>query len=155
MREPGIAWWPGTVPAGVTTQELACTMDLFTTTIKLAGGKVPDDRPIDGLDIAPVLTGKGKSPRETMFFYRDTKLYAVRQGPWKAHLVTQSGYGKDSPVEHDPLALYHLGRDPGEKTEVSRDHPDVIAEIRQIVARHREGLTPGEPQLDKRVPEKK
>ncbi len=33
MREPGIAWWPGRVPAGVVTRELACTMDLFTTSL--------------------------------------------------------------------------------------------------------------------------
>src|SRR5262249_18631305 len=77
MRVPGIAWWPGTVPAGVTTQELACNMDLFTTAVKLAGGKVPADRTIDGLDLTPVLTGKGKSPRDTMFYYRGTKLFAV------------------------------------------------------------------------------
>jgi arylsulfatase A len=152
MREPGIAWWPGTVPAGATTQEMACTMDLFVTATKLAGGKVPDDRPIDGLDITPVLSGNGKSPRDTMFFYRDTRLYAVRHGPWKAHLVTQSGYGPEKPVEHDPPLLYHLGRDPGEKFDVSQDHPDVIAEIKAIVARHRDGLMPGEPQLDKRLP---
>jgi arylsulfatase A-like enzyme len=152
MREPGIAWCPGTVPAGATTQEMACTMDLFVTAIRLAGGKVPDGRPIDGLDITPVLTGRGESPRDTMFFYRDTKLYAVRHGPWKAHLVTQSGYGKDGPAEHDPPQLYHLGRDPGEKADVAKDHPEVIADIRAVVARHREGLTPGEPQLDRRLP---
>ena len=94
MRVPGIAWWPGTVPAGVTTQEMASTMDLFVTAVKLAGGEVPADRPIDGYDITPVLTGKGKSPRDTMFFYRGTKLFAVRHGPWKAHFITQPAYGR-------------------------------------------------------------
>ena len=136
----------------MTTQEMACNMDLFNTAIALAGGKVPDDRPIDGVDITPVLTGTGKSPRETMFFYRDAQFYAVRHGPWKAHFVTRPGYGKDEPAKHDPPLLYHLGRDPGEKADVAKDHPDVIAEVRAIAARHREGLTPGESQLDKRLP---
>jgi len=155
MRVPGIAWWPGTVPAGVTTQEMACNMDLFNTAIALAGGKVPEDRPIDGVDITPVLTGKGKSPRNTMFYYRDAQFYAVRHGPWKAHFVTRPGYGKDDPTKHDPPLLFHLGRDPGEKTDVGKAHPDVIAEMRLIAARHRDGLVPGEPQLDKRLPGEK
>ncbi len=152
MRVPGIAWWPGTVPAGVTTQELGCTMDLFTTAIKLSGGDLPAGRIVDGLDLTPLLTGKGKSPRETMFFYRGTKLYAVRHGPWKAHFTTRSAYDADKPVEHDPPQLYHLGRDPGEKTDVSKLHPAVLAEIADVVAAHRKDLKPGEPQLEKRLP---
>jgi arylsulfatase A-like enzyme len=152
MRVPGIAWWPGTVPAGVTTQELASTLDLFPTAVRLAGGELPADRPLDGFDIAPVLTGKGPSPRDTMFYYRGTKLYAVRHGPWKAHLITRSGYGPDMAAEHEVPQLYHLGRDPGEKIDVSKDHPDVLTAIRQIVEKHRQGLTPGEPQLDRRLP---
>jgi arylsulfatase A-like enzyme len=155
MRVPGIAWWPGTIPAGVTTQELAATMDIFVTAIKLAGGEVPADRPIDGFDLTPLLTGKGKSPRDTMFFYRGTKLFAIRHGPWKAHFITQIAYGKDGPTEHDPPQLYHLGRDPGEKTDVAKDNAEAITRIKEIAARHREGMKPGELQLEKRLPEKK
>ena len=59
MREPGIAWWPGRVPAGVVTHELACTMDLFTTSLKLAGAEVPTDRVIDGVDHHAALIGHG------------------------------------------------------------------------------------------------
>src|SRR5262249_47640530 len=104
MRVPGIAWWPGTVPAGVTTQELACNMDLFTTAVKLAGGKVPADRTIDGLDLTPVLTGKGKSPRDTMFYYRGTKLFAVRHGPWKGPLTPPAACGPGKPGGPRPAA---------------------------------------------------
>jgi arylsulfatase A len=151
MRVPGIAWWPGTVPAGVTTQEMAASMDLYVTAIKLAGGAVPSDRPVDGYDITPVLTGKGKSPRDTMFYYRGTKLYAVRHGPWKAHFITQIAYGKDGPVEHDPPLLYHLGRDPGEKMDVAKDNTEVVAKLKQIAREHLAELKPGEPQLEKRI----
>jgi arylsulfatase A-like enzyme len=152
MRVPCLAWWPGTVPAGAVTQDLACTMDLFTTALKLAGAEVPRDRPLDGLDLTPVLTGKGKSPRDAMFFYRDTKLYAVRKGPFKAHFVTRPAYGKDGPVEHDPPLLYHLGHDPSEQYDVAKDHADVVADLRRLAAAHRAAVKPGEPQLDKRLP---
>jgi arylsulfatase A len=158
MRVPGIAWWPGTIPAGVTTHEMASTMDLFVTAIKLAGGEVPADRPIDGYDIAPLLLGKGHSPRDTMFFYRGTKLFAVRHGPWKAHFLTQPAYGagsKDTPTPHDPPLLYHLGRDPGEKTDVAKDNPQVVAQLKDIAAKHSAAMKPGAPQLDSKLPAEK
>ncbi|MBL8792348.1 MAG: sulfatase, partial [Planctomycetia bacterium] len=105
MREPGLMWWPGRIAPGTTTHELACTMDLFTTILTLAGADVPKDRPIDGVDLSPVLFGKGSSPRTTMFYYRDAQLYAVRKGHYKAHYVTRSAYGADKAVTHDPPLL--------------------------------------------------
>jgi arylsulfatase A-like enzyme len=130
-------------------------MDLFTTATRLAGGAVPADRVVDGLDLTSLLTGKGASPRETMFYYRGTKLYAVRHGPWKAHFITRSAYGADKPVEHATPELYHLGRDPGEKTNVAKDHPEILARLREVVEGHRKDVQPGEPQLEMRLPAKK
>jgi arylsulfatase A-like enzyme len=151
MREPGIAWWPGRVPAGVVTHELACTMDLFTTSLKLAGLSVPGDREIDGLDISPVLLGKGASPREVFFYYRGTQLYAARKGAYKAHFVTRSGYGPDAPAPHDPPLLFQLGADPGERFNVAGQHPDVVADIDREVQRHRATVQTAKDQLEETV----
>ncbi len=148
MREPTIFWWPGKIRPGV-VGELASTMDVFTTCITLAGGRPPTDRVIDGVDISPALLGTGSSPRQTMFFYRGTKLYAVRHGQLKAHFTTRSGYGSDKAKTHDPPLLYHLGHDPGEKFNVAAAHPEVIAQIRKIARAHQKKLVPGEPQLGK------
>jgi len=150
MREPCILWRPGTIKPAV-IHDLGATMDLYTTFLRLAGAEVPADRVIDGLDLTPVLTGKGPSPRDTVFYYRGTRLYAVRKGPYKAHFITQSAYGSDKPVQHESPLLYHLGHDPSEKYDIAKDHPDVIAEIRKEVERHRSTLTPGEDQLTKRI----
>jgi arylsulfatase A-like enzyme len=154
MREPCVMWWPGTIPAGVTNMDLACTMDLFVTAAKLAGGKVPDDRPIDGVDITATITGKGPSPREVMYFYRDQSLYAVRKGPWKAHFFTRPGYGQPKAEPHDPPLLYHLGHDPGEQYDVAAKHPEVIAELRKLADEHRAAMKPGKPQLEERTRKK-
>ena len=151
MREPGIAWWPGRVPAGVVTHELACTMDLFTTGLKLAGAEIPKDRVIDGLDITPLLFGTGPSPRHVFFYYRGTQLYAARKGPYKAHFITQSAYGPDTPVRHDPPLLFHLGHDPSERFDIAGDHPDVLADIAEEVRRHRATVTPVKSQLEETV----
>ena len=151
MREPGIAWWPGRVQAGIVTRELACTMDLFTTCLKLAGAELPKDRGIDGLDIRPLLLGTGPSPRNVFFYYRGTQLYAARKGPFKAHFITQAAYGPAKPVRHDPPLLFQLGRDPSERFNVAADHPDVLADIAQEVQRHRATVTPVKSQLEETI----
>ncbi len=142
MREPGIAWWPGRIGKGIITHELACTMDLFATCLRLAGAEVPAGRMIDGVDMTPVLFGTGPSKREVFFYYRGTQLYAIRKGPFKAHFITRSGYGPDKAVAHDPPLLYDLGHDPGERFDVASAHPDVLVDIAAETERHRATVKP-------------
>ncbi|RMG34618.1 MAG: arylsulfatase [Planctomycetota bacterium] len=151
MREPAIAWWPGHVPAGRTTAELGCTMDIFTTCLSLAGVALPQDRVIDGVDLTPVLLGKGSSPRRVVYYYRGRRLYALRKGPWKAHFVTQPAYGGGGPKEHDPPLLYHLEHDPGEQWNVAAQHPDVVAELKRLADEHVKSFTPPPSQLELRI----
>ncbi|MBM3882544.1 MAG: hypothetical protein FJ387_22945 [Verrucomicrobia bacterium] len=148
MRVPGIAWWPGRVQPGTVNTGLACTMDLFTTYLKLAGADVPTDRPIDGLDMAPLLFGTGPSLRESFGYYRGAQLYALRQGPFKAHFTTRSAYGSDPPEPHDPPLLFHLGHDPSEQFNVAAAHPEVLATIAEAVQTHQASLTPAPSQLE-------
>lgn len=150
MREPCIMWWPNTIRPAV-IHDMGATMDLYTTFLRLAGAQVPTDRVVDGLDLRPVLFGKGPSPRDTMFYYRGTRLFAVRKGLYKAHFITQSGYGGDKPAEHDPPLLYHLGHDPSEKYDIAKDHPEVMTAIGKEIERHRAELVPGEDQLAERI----
>lgn len=148
MREPTLAWWPGTIKPGVVSQELGSTMDIYTTALKLAGVKVPDDRVVDGVDLRPVLTGAGKSPRKTVFYYRGAELFAVRKGPYKAHFKTRKGYGERNAKQHDPPLLFHLENDPSEKRNIAAGHTDVIADIRREVARHKAKLVAPPSQLE-------
>lgn len=152
MRVPGIFWWPGRIPAGVVTRDLASTLDVLPTVLRLAGAPLPADRVLDGVDISPVLLGKGPSPRQTMFYYRGTRLFALRKGPYKAHFITQPGYGKEGPTQHDPPLLYHLEHDPSERFDVAGAHADVIADLRREVAAHQAAMKPGVNQLEKRLP---
>ncbi|HUG93711.1 MAG TPA: sulfatase [Planctomycetaceae bacterium] len=148
MREPTLVCWPGRIPAGRVSPELGSTMDIFTTSVLLAGGKLPDDRVIDGVDLRPVLFGTGASPREVMFYYRGPRLMAARKQQWKAHFITQPSYGGGGAESHDPPILYDLHRDPSEKFDVAAEHADVIADIRREVERHRAALETPPSQLE-------
>jgi arylsulfatase A-like enzyme len=146
MRVPAIAWWPGKIKPGVVNRELACTMDLFNTSLRLGGVPIPSDRIIDGVDMTPVLFGTGPGRREVMFYYFTDQLYAVRKGPFKLHLTTYSRQFPQPPQKQDPPLLFHLAHDPGERFDVASAHPEVVADLLREVEQYRANLVPGEPQ---------
>ncbi len=151
MRVPMVAWWPDVIEAGRTTDALATTMDLYATALSLAGAEVPSDRVVDGVDLLPIFRNPEADVRETVFFYRGERLFAVRKGAWKLHFVTQSAYVGDSPVVHDPPALYHLDHDPSERFNVAAQNPEVTQDILDTVAQHEAALVRAPTQLD--IPE--
>jgi arylsulfatase A-like enzyme len=151
MREPFVVWGPRRVSAGRTVHDLVSTLDLLPTLVTLAGGHPPADRQLDGSDVSPLFLGAGPSPRKVMFFYRGETLYAVRNGPYKAHFITEGAYRPDYPrKEHNPPLLYNLDHDPSERFDISKKHPEVIADIQKIAEKHLKTVKHVENQLEKR-----
>jgi arylsulfatase A len=118
MRVPTLAWWPGKIPAGSSTDEVMGMMDVLPTLVKLAGGTIPTDRSLDGADIWPLLTGErgAKSPHQVFYYFRGLKLEAVRSGAWKLHLAKNE--------------LYNLESDLGEAANVANTHPEAVQMLR-------------------------
>jgi arylsulfatase A len=151
MREPMIAWGPGLVQAGVVCHELGSTLDLLPTCASLAGASLAADRTLDGYDLSETLASAKPSPRQEMYFYRGSELMAVRQGQWKAHFFTELAYVPGGRKKHDTPLLYDLEIDPGEQYEVSKDHPDVTAELTTLARKHRASFTQAPTQLESRI----
>jgi arylsulfatase A-like enzyme len=147
MRVPGIAWMPGRISAGQVQREFACMMDLFATSLKLAGAEPPRDRVIDAADISPLLFGGGAVTREPFFYYRGAQLYAARIGPWKAHYITRTGYGPEKPQTNSPPLLFNVVEDAEERFNVATNHLDIVARLEQAVVNHRKTIVPVESQL--------
>ncbi len=148
MREPAIFWNPKMIQPGVVA-ELGTTMDLLPTFAKLANVQLPSDRVYDGYDIYPVLSGNGKSKRDVVFYYRGTDIFAVRKGAYKAHFITQPEYGSNVKTIQDPPLLYNLNVDPSEKYNIAKEHPEVIEEIKLVLAEHLKTVVPVDNQLEK------
>ena len=122
FRVPAVMRWPGKIPAGRRTSEIAANMDIFPSVAKIAGAELPADRILDGRDLTPLITGKTESgPHETFYFFGDSytedwqpnkipNLLAIRKGRWKLHFQTTSGRGTGHGRE-----LYDLGSDVGEE----------------------------------------
>ena len=155
VREPGLFWWPGRIEAGSVVRETGSILDIYTTFCTLAGAKAPADGPVDSYDMSGVLMGGQKSPREVMYFYRGTEIYAVRQGPWKAHFITQGAFGKgEKKTPHDPPLLYHLAHDPGEQYDIAANHQDVVKRLQELAAEQTANVIPGPNKYKKRLDKK-
>jgi arylsulfatase len=149
LRVPFIMRWPGKVPAGIVSNEIVHEMDLFPTFARIAGGKVPDDRIIDGVDQTEFFLGKQKkSNREGLVVYVGNDLFGVKWRNWKM-MFKEVERGTDDKKTYDFPRFYNLYSDPKEEyplTKATAGHLWVrwpMAE--QLLAPHLEALAQEPP----------
>jgi arylsulfatase A-like enzyme len=125
IRIPMIVRWPGRVPAAKVSDQIWAFWDLLPTAAGLAGLPAPKD--IDGISMLPVLLGKPQKSHEYLYWdyghVRKTYKQAVRMGHWKG---VRNGI-------RAPIELYNLNQDLAESTDVASKHPQVVAQIEQIM----------------------
>ncbi len=118
LRVPFVARWPGRIPPGRVSNEITHATDVFTTLARAAGAEVPTDRPIDGIDLLPLLDGSSeRSGRESILCFVTDRLHAVKWRNWKVHFIWQE-YMLDPPVELTVPRAFNLYEDPGERHDV-------------------------------------
>ncbi len=99
------------------------------------------------------LKGTGPSPRNELFYYRDSELRAVRKGKYKVHFITSGAY--DDPelrTVHDPPLLCDLSADPAERFNIAAQHPDVVADLAKTASADRNTVTIAAPLFDVLLP---
>ncbi|MFH5884949.1 arylsulfatase [Halalkalibaculum sp. DA3122] len=136
IRVPMIAWWPGQIQEGATSDHISAFEDFMPTFAELAGTQPPSRT--DGVSMVPTLLDQpGQKERAYLYWEFPARggKQAVRMGKWKAVRLNVSR-DPESPIE-----LYNLERDLSEKHNVAEQHPEVIEEIKQIFE---EARTPSE-----------
>ena len=140
VRVPCFVQWPKHLQSEVNESTINA-MDVYATSIKLAGGKIPEDRPVDGIDISTLLNDNSKvNPKENIpFFYYgiDHQLMAVRKGSWKLHVKTYSQLAVDY-FNGKQLLLFNLNSDPSEKYDLSDQYPEVVNELKLLIEKQTE-----------------
>ena len=103
FRVPMIVRWPGKVPAGKVENQIMSGLDWFPTLVAAAGnpsivdeldkGKQLGERTykvhLDGYDQTDLITGKGPSKRNEIFYFTETTLAAVRINDYKYRFIDQ------------------------------------------------------------------
>ena len=79
-------------------------------------------KPVDGISIYPLLTGQAQTNRHEFLYWEFHERgfqQAARMGDWKAL----------RPQADEPLELYNLKADIGEKNSVAKNNPEVVAKF--------------------------
>lgn len=88
IRTVGIVRWPGHVQPGTSSNAMFSIMDFFPTLAEIVGGKMPTDRPIDGIDQSDVLLGKSTvGHRDSMLSFIGPQLVAARWKQWRVYFT--------------------------------------------------------------------
>jgi arylsulfatase A-like enzyme len=118
LRIPAIASWPARLPQGVTTDQVAMTMDWLPTLLATAGVTPPTSRPPDGIDLLPVLTGQAApTPRQVFWRYKANAQRAMRDGDYKYLKILDNTF------------LFNVVEDPMERANLKERRRDVYERL--------------------------
>ncbi len=131
LRVPMVVSWPGTVGEGEVSDQVVAMHDFLPTAAALAGAAWPAG--IDGISLAPLLTGEGEQAEHEYLVFTQ---HGSQNGPDAppADVALRMGDWKLVVLENGVEQLYDLAVDVGETTDLSADHPDVVAEMLDILA---------------------
>jgi arylsulfatase A-like enzyme len=131
IRMPAMMSWPGTIPAGQVIDRMGIAMDIFPSFVNLAGGKMPDDRVMDGQDVFSMIAAGAPSPHvghPVFWAYGDQR--SVRRG--KNKLILNPKLNFDDSLDEKTF-LADLEADPGEKTNLAIQRPALVSELRELI----------------------
>lgn len=125
VRVPAIACWPGMISPRPANDGLFDLMDLFSTSLAVAGAsdRISDKRYIDGIDQTGfLLADNGQSARQAVFMYGGNGVVAMR---WQEYKIHTSVYLTQEPMKNldesvltstgDWPWVYNLYMDPKEQ----------------------------------------
>jgi uncharacterized sulfatase len=148
IRVPMIVRWPARIRPGQVSDFPWAFWDFLPTAAEIAMTTPPTG--LDGISVLPLLTGGAQTNRHEYLYWEFHERgfqQALRRGEWKA-LRPQAG---------EPLELYNLKADPGERQNVAEQHPDVVAQLEAMLkkARQESARWPIKPPADKGEPKSK
>jgi len=136
QRVPCILHWPGRIAPGTCSDGLVRSVDLLPTLCAFAGVEERPEKKIDGIDHSAQLLGESSVfPNDTMYYYLNRRLEAIRVGDWKLHFI--KGLHKDFEAVKE---LYNLREDVGETHNVYDEQPEIVARLEAVAEEARAEL---------------
>ncbi len=106
VRVPFVVSWPGKLPSGRDYAFPVSSLDVFATALPLAGVSLPTERPPDGVNLIPFLTGEKNGPPHDRLFWRSGGGTQIAMRDHDLKLLRMG---------NEPFQLYNLAADIGEQ----------------------------------------
>ena len=128
VRSPLYVRWPAAIGAGTEIPYIATARDLLPTLCDLAGVPGKTEKPLDGVSLKPLLLGKSSTWPERFLINH-----------WKDQISVRSDlFRLDREGE-----LFDMVADPGQHRPVTKEHPDVTAQMAAMAGTHRDAFMTG------------
>lgn len=129
VRSPLLVRWPAKISGGKRVEKIGAAIDLLPTLAAMAGVEDTGPNQLDGIDLTPWIVD-GEAPE-----IGDRRIFSHWRG--KVSLRTQ-----EFRLDHQG-ALFHVGEDPGQRTDISKKHPDLTRQLLAEVEAWKAELLPG------------
>jgi len=144
VRVPGIAWWPGHVPAGrVDNDSVVAGVDWLPTVCALTGVKLPTEHALDGENMSDVLLAKSRPRSRPLMWewrfgiagepFHQSPMLAIREGNWKLLLNP----------DRSRVELYDIPRDPTQLANAAEKHPEIVERLAKVALAWQKELPDG------------
>ena len=125
VRSPLLVRWPGKIKPGAMIRDIAGAIDLLPTLTALAGVPRVGTKPLDGVDLSPLLLGTAPSQPERILFNHQNGQVSARS---QRHRLDSRG------------ALFDMVADPGQTKDVAAEQPAVAAQLSAAVTAWRKDV---------------
>jgi arylsulfatase A-like enzyme len=153
IRTAALIRWPGRIQPRA-SYAMFSIMDFFPTFARLAGGKLPDDRPIDGVDQSDLLLGRNDAGRrEHLLTFVGPDLVAARWKQFRTYFADvapgRSGWGganllpgtgtTAAPMNGYPK-VFNIESDPREEHNIGTMYEWVIGPTLRVVDEYKASI---------------
>ena len=147
-RVPFIVRYPDVVPAGSISNEIICQTDLMATIAAFIGITLPENAGEDSFNLIRVFKGDkmAKPVRGYIIYHAPNGSFAIRKENWllieatTGEVSTEPDWIKQKFNYHTdttPMVLYNLSNDLKEKTNLLKDYPEKVIELKGLLEKTR------------------
>jgi len=131
IRAPGLAYWPGTIPAGRVIAEPVSGIDFAPTILEATQTPAPKDQAVDGISLLSALRTGAPLPARSLYWH--FPCYIGKGEPMS--LLRLGDYKLIHKFAGPTFELYNLRLDPGETKDLAKAEPERLAAMKQQLAK--------------------
>lgn len=118
VRSPLVMRWPNGIPAGSVVKDISAAIDLLPTLVDMAGIEITVEKPLDGINLKPLLLGGDYTGSNRRIFSHWNGRVSVRNQRYR--------------LDHQG-ALFDMETDKGQRTNVAQQFPDIANQLRSEI----------------------